>query len=94
MVPKAIFITVPVLFFSVLELDIFRRHHIGAVLTPVLAFYEGLSELYFLCQGKGWKCESRARGDKARFDPVLQLRDVYPGSEFFPSRIPDPHQRI
>jgi hypothetical protein len=22
--------------------------------------------------------------------PVLQIRDVYPGSDFFPSRIPDP----
>jgi hypothetical protein len=26
--------------------------------------------------------------------PVLRIRDVYPGSDFFPSRILDPHQRI
>jgi hypothetical protein len=26
--------------------------------------------------------------------PVLRIRDIYPGSDFFPSRIPDPHQRI
>ncbi len=25
---------------------------------------------------------------------VLRKRDVYPGSDFFPSRIRDPHQRI
>jgi hypothetical protein len=25
---------------------------------------------------------------------VLEIRDIYPGSEFFPSRIPDTHQRI
>ena len=24
---------------------------------------------------------------------VLRIRDVYPGSEFVPSRIPDSHQR-
>jgi hypothetical protein len=26
-------------------------------------------------------------------EPVLQIRDVYPGSEIFPSRIPDPGSR-
>jgi hypothetical protein len=26
--------------------------------------------------------------------PVWRIRDVYPGSDFFPSWIPDPHQRI
>ncbi len=25
---------------------------------------------------------------------MLRIRNVYPGSDFFPSRIPDPHQRI
>jgi hypothetical protein len=25
---------------------------------------------------------------------MLRIRDVYPGSDFFPSGIPDPHQRI
>ena len=24
-------------------------------------------------------------------EPVLRIRDVYPGSDFFPSRIPDPN---
>jgi hypothetical protein len=28
------------------------------------------------------------------FTPVLRIRDVYPGSKFFPSRIPIRHQRI
>jgi hypothetical protein len=28
------------------------------------------------------------------FETVLRIRDVYPGSEVFPSRVPDPHQRI
>jgi hypothetical protein len=25
---------------------------------------------------------------------VMRIQDVYPGYEFFPSRIPDPHQKI
>jgi hypothetical protein len=25
------------------------------------------------------------------YAPVLRIRDVYPGSDFFPSRIPDPN---
>jgi hypothetical protein len=31
---------------------------------------------------------------KTEYKAVLRNRDVYPGSDFFPSRIPDPHQRI
>jgi hypothetical protein len=30
-------------------------------------------------------------GKKARLGAVLRIRDDYPGSDFFPSRIPDPN---
>ncbi len=36
----------------------------------------------------------RLKPINSSFKAVLQIRDVYPGSEFFPSRIPDLHQRI
>ncbi len=33
-------------------------------------------------------------GSKVKYRATLRIRDVYPGSEFLPSRIQDPHQRI
>jgi hypothetical protein len=32
--------------------------------------------------------------NKVSFLAVLRIRDIYLGSEFFPSWIPDPHQKI
>ncbi len=58
--------------------------HLPEYIIPFLLKNAPLKVGYRTCQG----CRI------IMMDTVLRIRDVYPGSEFFPSRIPDPHQRI
>ncbi len=58
--------------------------------------------LFFLCNSKNSSILFRVQSSATWYQqPVLRIRDVYPGfkffhpgSKFFPTRIPGPHQRI